>query len=77
MVLYRGAVLIGAGVLGGIATALAASHVLGTLLYGVGPTDWLSYAGAAAALAATAFGATMFPARRAARLDPFSVLRSE
>ena len=77
MVLSRGAVLIGAGVLGGILAALSASRVMDTLLYGVAPTDWTSYAAAAAALAATALVATWLPARRATRLDPVTVLRSE
>jgi putative ABC transport system permease protein len=52
--------------------------VLGaTLLYGVGPTDFMSYAAAALILMAVAFAASYLPARRAALLDPSRALRYE
>ena len=77
LVLRRGAVLILSGLAVGAVGALAASRALETLLYGIEPTDWPSYVAAAAGLAATALVATLLPARRAMRVDPVSVLRSE
>ncbi len=46
-------------------------------LYGVGPTDPLTYATVPALLLGVALLAAMAPARRALRLDPNAVLRQE
>jgi ABC-type lipoprotein release transport system permease subunit len=47
------------------------------LLYGVAPTDAITYAGVGALLTAIALGASYLPARRATRTDPVVVLRAE
>jgi len=66
-----------AGVLIGLAGALAASRLLSGLLFGVSATDPLTLGAVAAALVAAALAASYFPARRAAHVDPLVALRDE
>ncbi len=61
---------------GGI-SALAASHVMRSLLFGVTPTDPLTFLSAMALLTLVAALATYLPARRATRVDPAISLRDE
>jgi putative ABC transport system permease protein len=61
----------------GVAGSLAASRVLASFLYGVGPTDPATYAGVGILLAACAALACWIPARRAASIDPMRALRAE
>lgn len=75
--LKRAGLLVVAGVTGGLAAAFAATRFLGGLLYGLGPTDPPSIAAGVAVLALTALAASYLPARRAARIRPAEVLRSE
>ncbi len=65
-----------AGLLVGIPAALAASGLLGALVFGVSPTDPLTYAAIAALTIATAILASLLPALRASRVDPVSALKS-
>jgi putative ABC transport system permease protein len=58
----------------GVVVALALSRVMSALLFGVGPTDPLTYVVVSAALAAVALLATY---RRAARDDPVVTLRAD
>jgi ABC-type lipoprotein release transport system permease subunit len=51
--------------------------IVAALLFGVGPSDPVTLAAAAAALLAVAFAASAFPALRAMRTDPVSALREE
>jgi ABC-type antimicrobial peptide transport system permease subunit len=69
--------LIGAGLVLGIAGSLAVTRLIGALLYGVTPRDALTFAGAAAVLAAVALVACLIPASRAARIHPAVALRNE
>jgi predicted permease len=61
---------------GGIAVSFL-SRVLAGLLYQVSPGDPLTFAAVALVLAGGALAACLMPARRALRLDPMAVLRSE
>ena len=76
-VLARGMAPVAAGLVTGLAGALAATRVLRRLLYGIGPADPLTFAFAVLLLAAVALGACWLPARRAARIDPMEALRYE
>jgi len=66
-----------AGIVAGVAFAFMASGLVSNLLYEVGSTDALAFAGACLALALTGLLASYFPARRAASIDPASALRQE
>jgi predicted permease len=74
-VLRRGMVPVVLGLVFGFAGAAAAARLLGSLLYGVGAADPVSYAAAGAVLLIAALAACVEPARRAAATDPMSVLR--
>ena len=67
--------LVAVGLALGVIGALAAGRVLRTQLFGVTPTDPLTLAAVSAVLAATALAASYLPARRAASVDPGTVLR--
>ena len=76
LVLRRGMVMVLAGVILGVAGALAASGVLQNVLYGVKPTDPLTYATSAATLLAMGVAACIVPAWRAAAADALAALRA-
>jgi putative ABC transport system permease protein len=65
------------GVVLGTVGALAMGHVLASLIYGVKPTDPLTFLVVAVLLAAIALFATIIPAYRAAKVDPMVALRYE
>jgi ABC-type antimicrobial peptide transport system permease subunit len=67
--------VVGAGV--GLLCAVIVSHLMASLLYGVQPTDLLSFAGVAALFIGVALLACYLPARRATRVDPIQALRAE
>jgi putative ABC transport system permease protein len=77
LVAGQGLALIGAGLLIGIAAALALTRLVASLLYGVSPTDPATFVAIAALLLSAAAAATYVPARRATRADPMIVLRTE
>ncbi len=77
MVLSRGVVLTGAGVIVGVALAWSITRAMGTLLYGVSAADPLTFALVAGLLAAVSAVACAIPAVRAARIDPMLVLREQ
>ncbi len=61
----------------GLATALALSRLLRAMLYGVAPSDPLTYLAAGGILFGLAGVAALGPARRAMRIDPAVALREE
>jgi ABC-type antimicrobial peptide transport system permease subunit len=77
LVMGRSLRLIAAGVVTGLAGALAGSKVLTSMLFGVGPRDPVTYALVTLSLVAVAVAATLLPARVASRVDPAVALRSE
>jgi hypothetical protein len=77
MVLADSIRMVGVGVLIGVPTAYAVGRYLETLLYGLKPLDPTTASLALAALIAIAAMAALFPARRAARVNPLTALREE
>lgn len=77
LILGRGMTLVAAGVVAGLAGALALSRYLERLLFGVTPTDPLTFAAVTAVLLLVGLAACYVPARRAVRLDPADALRLE
>jgi putative ABC transport system permease protein len=77
MVVREGALLCAIGLAAGIPAALATTRALGSLLYAVDSSDPLTYIATSIVLIATALGACLVPASRAARIDPVVALRCE
>ena len=77
LVLRSAFAVTGAGLAAGLLAAAATGRGLASLLYGVGPFDPATFAAAAATVVFAALAATAIPARRAARLDPMTVLRAD
>jgi predicted permease len=73
----RGAAPAAAGIAAGLLLAAAASRALSGVLYEISPLDPSAYAAAAIFLAVATLLAAYLPARRAARVDPSTALRSE
>ncbi len=77
MVLKDVGVLVGIGLVAGIAASLLGAKILGSLLFGVKPRDPLTLAAASGVLLLTGLFAAWWPARRAARIEPMEALRNE
>jgi putative ABC transport system permease protein len=77
LVIRQGMVLTLAGLLIGTAGALAATRVMTELLYGVMPTDAITFISVGALLVLVALLACYVPARRATKVDPLIALRYE
>jgi hypothetical protein len=71
LVLTLGGITLGAG------AATLLTRVMNALLFGVTPTDPVTYMAASAGLAVIALLATYLPARRASHVDPMVALRCE
>jgi predicted permease len=75
MVLRQGLALALAGLALGMAGALVLTRLLTTLLFGVEPTDALTFLAVSMVLVTVAAAACLIPARRAASVDPMVALR--
>jgi ABC-type antimicrobial peptide transport system permease subunit len=76
MVLRQGVLLVAAGLLIGASGALLLTSVISSLLFGVTPTDVMTYGAVASVLLVVALLACYLPARRAASVDPMIALRN-
>lgn len=77
LIMQRGAVVAGAGLLAGIAVSLGCTRYLRSFLFEIEPTDPLTFAAIAVLLIAVALLACYIPARRATKVDPLVALRNE
>jgi putative ABC transport system permease protein len=77
MILRQGLGMAIAGTAIGLVCALIVSYSMAGLLYGVKPTDPLTFAGVALLLIVVALFACYIPGRRAMRVDPIVALRHE
>jgi putative ABC transport system permease protein len=77
LVLDRGVVLTGIGLVIGLAGAFALTRLMAGLLFGVGARDPMTMVSVAIVLASVAMLASYVPARRAMKVDPIVALRYE
>jgi len=77
MILRETALLAASGVVIGIGAAVGVTRYVGSMLYGLPPSDPLSFGVAVVLLLAIALLAGWWPARKASRLDPMVALRHE
>ncbi|MEO8028160.1 MAG: ABC transporter permease [Bryobacteraceae bacterium] len=77
MILKQGLAIAAVGLSLGLVGAFALTRFLGSLLFGVSPTDGLTFVAIAGILGFVALLASYVPARRAARIDPMVSLRCD
>jgi predicted permease len=77
MVLRQGLTLAVVGLVIGLGAAAAFTRVASTLLFGVKPTDPLTFAAVGLFMLLVAAAASIVPARRATRVDPLVALRAD
>jgi len=77
LVVRQGMGLAAAGIVLGLAGAVALTRVMASLLFGVSATDPATFSLVTVFLAATALAASYLPALRATRVDPMVALREE
>ena len=77
LIVVEGVRLASVGIVVGLVLSAALTRVIGRFLYGVTPTDAVTFAAVAMLLAGVAALASLVPARRAVRVDPMVALRAE
>ncbi len=77
LVVGRGMMLLAAGVGVGLVGAWGATRLLRTMLFGVAPTDPVSYLTVVVVFGVVALLASIIPGRRAANVDPLEAIRTE
>ena len=77
LVLRHGLAVVGMGLLIGLIGSVAVTRFLSSLLFGVTPTDPLTFVGVVCTIMATAMMAAYLPAHRASKVDPMVALRHE
>ena len=77
LVLGRGLIVVGAGIVAGIVAAVSVTRYFENLLFGISATDPFTFALITVLLAVVALIACYVPARRATKVDPLVALRSE
>jgi predicted permease len=77
MVLRQGMKLVLIGVILGLAASFAATRIIASHLFGITPTDPVTFVGVPLLLLIVALSACFVPARRATRVDPLVALRYE
>jgi putative ABC transport system permease protein len=77
LVVRQGLLLTLTGIAVGLGGGLAATRLIAGQLYGVSPTDALTFLLASLVLAGAAFFASLLPALRATRIHPVEALRAE
>ncbi|MDX6611298.1 MAG: putative transport system permease protein, partial [Blastocatellia bacterium] len=65
------------GIAIGVAGALGLTRWMASLLFGITPTDWLTFVVTASLLTAIALLACWLPSRRATKVDPLIALKYE
>jgi ABC-type antimicrobial peptide transport system permease subunit len=76
-VLQQGVAIALVGIVVGIGGALALSRLTESMLYGVSPSDPLTFGTVAAVITAVAVVACLVPMRRATRVDPLAAIRAD
>jgi len=77
MILGQGMIVIGIGLVIGLAAAFALTRLMRSLLFGVGESDPVTFGAITLVLLFVALVACYIPARRAAKVDPLIALRYE
>jgi putative ABC transport system permease protein len=77
LIVGGGMAVVVAGAVAGVGAALGLSRLMGTIVYGVQPTDPLTFSGVTVFLLGVALVACLVPARRATKIDPLGALRSD
>jgi predicted permease len=77
LVMGQGLTIAGAGIALGIGGALGLSRLTQSLLYGVSPTDGVTFGTVSVVIALVAVAACVIPTRRALRVDPLQAIRAD
>jgi putative ABC transport system permease protein len=77
VIVQQGMVIVSCGIVVGLALAFVVTRFLSSLLFGISAIDTFTYAGTTVLLLMIALAACGLPARRAASVQPASVLRNE